>query len=307
MSEDIQVLHAEIVPGSLQSNLMALSEQCEAMAAEYAGIREIRDYDEYRQAKRDRAALNRAVKQVEDERKRVKREYLKPLDAFESMVKSTIEPLTDVQEKQAKLVKDYEDAARAAKRERLETYWEQTYPVLALCTGEASEPLVPFKRVFDPDWTRRVSELGSDMKAQEDMDALAGRLAEGERMIADAFEGDQCLIDAATMTMYGTLDPVHAVTKTREEQRRRADMQRIREARETAATDGMLEGDADYSVVANDGTLLVSAHHHDLMPESETLLWRVWLAVPDGEEHERLKRVLFVTGFEYYHEEEVWA
>ena len=177
---------------SIPSNLAALTQLCEAKAEEFKGITEIGPGYTYRDAKADRAAINRLVKQVEDERKRVKGAFTLPLVEFESGVKSALRPLTEVKEKQDRLIKAYEAKGRAAKRNRLEAYWERTYPALALCTGEASEPLVPFDRVFDPDWTKRVSELdeGRDVKCTEVMDRLADAIASGAETIAGLAEQD---------------------------------------------------------------------------------------------------------------------
>ena len=220
---------------SIPSNLAALTQLCEAKAEEFKGVTEIGPGYTYRDAKADRAAINRLVKQVEDERKRVKGAFTLPLVEFESGVKSALRPLTEVKEKQDRLIKAYEAKGRAAKRNRLEAYWERTYPALALCTGEASEPLVPFDRVFDPDWTKRVSELdeGRDVKCTELMDKLADAIASGAETIAGLAEPEDVRADALSR-FYRTLDLGASIDAAKEEARRRADMARLAEAqRET--------------------------------------------------------------------------
>lgn len=220
---------------SIPSNLAALTQLCEAKAEEFKGITEIGPGYTYREAKADRAAINRLVKQVEDERKRVKGAFTLPLVEFETGVKSALRPLTEVKEKQDRLIKAYEAKGRAAKRNRLEAYWEKTYPALALCTGEASEPLVPFDRVFDPDWTKRVSELdeGRDVKCTEVMDRLADAIASGAETIAGLAEPEDVRADALSR-FYRTLDLGASIDAAKEEARRKADMARLAEAqRET--------------------------------------------------------------------------
>ena len=220
---------------SIPSNLAALTQLCEQKAEEFKGVTEIGPGYTYRDAKADRAAINRLVKQVEDERKRVKSAFTLPLVEFESGVKSALRPLTEVKEKQDRLIKAYEAKGRAAKRNRLEAYWERTYPALALCTGEASEPLVPFDRVFDPDWTKRVSELdeGRDVKCTELMDKLADAIASGAETIAGLAEPEDVRADALSR-FYRTLDLGASIDAAKEEARRRADMARLAEAqRET--------------------------------------------------------------------------
>lgn len=216
---------------SIPSNLARLTELCQAKAEEYKGIRDIGPGYTYRDAKSDRAAINAAVKQVEDERKRVKGSYTLPLVEFETGVKSALRPLTEIQAKQDRMIKAYEARARNAKKTRLQRYWEQTYPALALCTGEASEPLVPFDRVFDPDWTKRMSEVdeGRDVKCTEQMDALADALAKGAETIASLAEPDEVRRDALSR-FYRTMDLGGSIDASKEEGRRQADMARLAEA-----------------------------------------------------------------------------
>ena len=231
LSADLSRYEAVDIP----SNLAQLKELCAAKAEEYREITEIGPRYTYKEAKADRAAINRAVKQVEDERRRVKRIYSEPLKRFEDGVKDALAPLAEVQAKQAALVKDYEERGRQAKRERLEAYWEQTYPALALCTGDASEPLVPFSRVFDPEWVKKVSELdeGMDVKCTRLMDELADTLARGASTIASLSEPDDVRADALSR-YYRTFDLVEAIDGAKEEARRKADMARLAEAqRET--------------------------------------------------------------------------
>lgn len=232
---------------SIPSNLARLAELCEAKAAEYKGIREIGKGYTYRDCKSDLAALRKAKKQVEDERKRVKAVYTLPLTEFESGVKSALRPMTEAEERIDGLIKAYEGKARNAKRTRLRTYWEQSYPALALCTGDAAQPLVPFAQIECADWTKRMSEVdeGRDRKVTEKMDALADELARGAETIASLAEPEDVRADALSR-LYRSARPVSkasadlccdlggAIDAAKEEGRRRADMARLAEAqRET--------------------------------------------------------------------------
>ena len=219
---------------SIPSNLARLTELCEERAAEYRGIEEIGPRYEYKDAKRDRAAVRAAIKQVEDERKRVKGAFTMPLLEFESGVKSALRPLGEVEGKLDALIKAYEARARAAKRERLERYWESTYPALALCTGEDEEPLVPFDRVMaviGGDWLKRMSEVGEghDALAERRMDDLAANLASGAEVISGLSEPEE-VRRAALSELYRCFNPVQAIDAAKREARRRADIDRLGEA-----------------------------------------------------------------------------
>lgn len=225
MSDELATvpLAVEVAPGHLESNLADFKKRCSDLAAVYSNLGEIEGWDDYQQAKRDRAALNNTVKQANDARIEVKRTFMEPLDDFTAEVNEALAPLKEAQERQSKQVSDYEQRLRDAKRERLEAYWEESYPLLALNTGEAEEPLVPFDRVFDPDWTKRISEVGRDDEAREAMDSIADDLARGRDMISSLEEPEDIRLDALSR-MYRMLDPVEAVTWAHEEARRKRDI-----------------------------------------------------------------------------------
>lgn len=219
-------LAVEVAPGHLVSNLRDFKKRCSDLAAVYSNLGDIEGWDDYQQAKRDRAALNNVVKQAEDARIEVKKTFMQPLDDFTAEVEDALVPLKDAQVRQKEQVAEYERRLRKAKHGRLEKYWEEAYPLLALNTGEAEEPLVPFDRVFNPDWTKRISEVGRDDEAEEEMDSIATDLAKGRDMISGLDEPEDVRLDALSR-MYRTLDPVEAVSWAHEEARRKRDINKV--------------------------------------------------------------------------------
>lgn len=212
---------------AIKGNLAEVQRMCDEIASEYRIAPSIEGADAYKVAKERRAYWRKALKQVEDERKRVKTAYLAPLTTFEAGVKHATASLTDVIGKQDGIIKDYEEGCRERKRARLESYWEQTYPLYALCTGEAEEPLVPFGRVYDADWTKRMGEIGNDKPAQDAMDAIARDLAKSEDVL-ERFAPE--IRTAALSELYRTLDLSEALHRGEQEERRRADIERQRAA-----------------------------------------------------------------------------
>ena len=89
-------------------NYAEIKQQLEEQMEIYKGM-EYTD-DTIKEAKTDRATLNKLSKEIDDRRKAVKKEYNKPLDAFESQVKDLLsiikEPIEIIDSK----VKDYEAA-----------------------------------------------------------------------------------------------------------------------------------------------------------------------------------------------------
>lgn len=219
---------------SIPSNLARLTEACEELARDYRGITSINADYTYKDAKRDRAALNRSIKQIEDERKRVKGAFTLPLTEFECGVKSALRPLTEAKQDLDAKIKDFETDARAAKRVRLEAYWEQAYPALALCTGEDEEPLVPFSRVLSivgGDWLKKMSEVGEghDGIATGRMDELADNLAHGAEVIAQLSEPAEVRAYALS-ELYRCFNVVQAIDSAKREYRRQKDIERLGEA-----------------------------------------------------------------------------
>lgn len=82
--------------------------------------------DQIRDAKADKAALNKLKKSMNDERIRMEREYMQPFAEFKSRVNELIAMI----EKPISLidgqVKDYEERRKAEKREQIEAYWAET-------------------------------------------------------------------------------------------------------------------------------------------------------------------------------------
>lgn len=222
-------LQVHVAPGRLDSNAMGLAEWCQMLADEFGGEFTIRTQDEYRDVKRVRTAVNNAVKQVDAERKRVKKAYLVPLNAFEAEVERAVEPLKYVQEQQARMVRQWESDRRSAKRARLESWWEQNHPMLALCTGEAEEPLVSFDSIFDPDWTKRMSEVTDDRVPIEQMEEVARHVEDGMEVVdlMDRPDGFKALVRSE---LCRTHDITQAIKVASESWRRQEDARRVAES-----------------------------------------------------------------------------
>ena len=222
--EEIMQLKAEVIEPEkgIRSNIAELQRMCLDMAEEMRGAKPLHTPEEYKEAKRVRADVRRAIKQVEDERKRVKVAWTAPLTTFEASVKGALTPLSEVEAQWAGVIKDYENRGREAKLKRLEAYWEETYPGLALCT--VGEPLVPFSRVVElagREWTKRITELdeGHDELPKARMDTLADELAHGAETIAALNEPPE-VVTMALSELYRTFSVVKAIDAAKREHAR---------------------------------------------------------------------------------------
>lgn len=264
--QEIVKLEATLVEPEkgIQSNIAALRAQCLDMAEEMRGAQTIHTPDEYKEAKAMLAAVRKAAKQVDDERKRVKVAWIAPLNTFEASVKGCLSPLAEVEGEWDKAIKDYEARARAAKRERLQAYWESAYPALALFVE--GEPLVPFDRaasVVEKE-LKNMSEMGEgrDPAAFARLDELAARLAEGARAIASLSEPAE-VREAALSNLYGTFNVVEAISEAKREHARRESMRALSEA-QTETGVPAVEPYAPADPVERDAEPAASGHQ---MPE----------------------------------------
>lgn len=292
MAEEIVKLEVDTAPFSglsIMGNLDKVQRMCDELADEYRRRVTIEDADTYRWAKAARARLRKAMKQVDDERKRVKTVYTAPLTTFECGVKSAVRSLDEAIRIQDEGIKAYEARLREAKRERLERYWEAEYPVYALCTGEAEEPLVPFSRIFDADWVKRMGEIGDDKPAQDAMDEVALTLASGEDVL-ERF--DPSVRAAALSELYRTLDINAALDWAEQEARRQADIERVRAAQMPAS------GPAAAAEAAREpGTAPMPAEPVPSPQNASVPRWVVIIDCADAEEKDRAVAVMRGAGF----------
>lgn len=215
--------------GSFAEWLTQMAERARAQMEQTPVIGEIRNGEDYKYCKATLAAYRKVKRGAEDGRKSITSQLDAAKKAVMSFTSDSIAPIEDGIAALSDLQREYEDKGRAEKRARLEAWWEESYPLLALCTGEAQEPLVPFSRVFDEDWVKRVGELGKDDKAREAMSALADGIAAAQSEIEAAGLGPG-VRSLALSRLFDTLEPSGAIAWAVEEDRRRRDVDRVQAA-----------------------------------------------------------------------------
>ena len=215
--------------GSFAEWLTQMAERARAQIEQTPVIGEIRNGEDYKYCKATLAAYRKVKKEAEDGRKSITSQLDAAKKAVMSFTTDSIAPIVEGIAVMSKLQGEYEDKGRAEKRARLEAWWEESYPLLALCTGEAQEPLVPFSRVFDEDWVKRVGELGRDDKAHEAMSALAVGIAAAQSEI-EAAGLDPDVRSLALSRLFDTLDPCGNIAWATEQARRQRDLARVQAA-----------------------------------------------------------------------------
>ncbi len=98
--------------------------------------------DSIKEGKKLKATLNEVKKQVDDERKRIKNEYCKPLTEFENQVKDLCSMLDAGYKKLDDQIKKFEEAKKEERKQEI----QEEYSSFDI------SKLIPFEKIFNPKW-----------------------------------------------------------------------------------------------------------------------------------------------------------
>ena len=209
-------LDVAYTPSVIQANFDALEERVRAVVADYEGaVYDLASADAVREAKHDRSYLNGLKKEIEERRKAVKREYSKPLDAFEKRCKQ----ITAIIDEAAGNIKAQLDRAEEERRARAYAELKEHYEEFA----ELLAPVVPYERLHEPQW---LNKTFGEVKAYEALDAKVSKLAGDWEMLKSQFEGEPFYAEAER-ELFTTLDlgaALAAARKAAEENARIAEL-----------------------------------------------------------------------------------
>lgn len=153
--------------GSISANFDALEAKVDAILADYKGWKPSADSTkDVEQCKKQRTYLNGLAKDIDERRKAVKREYLRPLDAFEQRANGIRDKIKTVSDRLNDVAKQAEKAEKDAKEAEIREYYETYAELLA--------PVVPYERIADPKWLNKSVKLN---KALEELEAKVDRIA----------------------------------------------------------------------------------------------------------------------------------
>lgn len=209
-------LSVQYKPASIDANFDDLEERVRKMVADYEGaVYDMSKDENVAAAKRDRAYLNGIVKQIDERRKAVKREYTKPLAAFEDRCKR----IAGIAGGAADAIKAQLDEAEERRRDAayaiLKDYYEEVADLLA--------PVVPYERVHDEKW---LNKSFGEVRAKRAVDERVGRLASDWESLK-ARRGGMRHYEEAERELFRTLDLGSALAAARaadEEDARIAEM-----------------------------------------------------------------------------------
>lgn len=170
-AEDIEAeattLEVTYTEATIASNMDALEAHVKKVVAEYEGATyDIASAQAVKEAKHDRSYLNGIKKEIDERRKAVKREYNKPLDAFERRCKQ----ITAIIDESTDAIKAQLDEAEQTRKDALYSRLQQHYEEFAGLLA----PVVPYERLHEPQW---LNKTFGEIKAQQALEAKVSDVA----------------------------------------------------------------------------------------------------------------------------------
>ena len=130
---------------SIDWNFEELKQEIEVKAADYMNL--VYSDDQIKEAKKDRADLNKFKKALEDKRKDVKAQVMDPYKDFEVKIKELVVIVDKAVDNIDSQIKGYEEGLRQAKEKRCREIFDELVGDL--------DRVVTFEKVFNPKWLNR--------------------------------------------------------------------------------------------------------------------------------------------------------
>ena len=162
-------------PKVIEFNFAELKQEITEKAALYKNM--VYTDDTIKEAKSDRAALNKFITALEDKRKDIKKQCLQPYEDFEKQIKELVMIVDEPAQLITEQIKESEDKKKAEKLEKIKEFWESVeHPDWLTCN-----------KIFDQKWlnastsmkkveeaiTERLKQICSDMDTLNSLPSFA--------------------------------------------------------------------------------------------------------------------------------------
>lgn len=122
------IIRFTTAPGTVDENIASVKSQVESWLEDFNDLENMTD-DQIPELKKRLADLRKGKTIIEDERKRIKKEYLNPLDDFERKVKTITVQIDDCISTGKKRLEEYQIRKDAEKKAMIEAWWNQHKPI----------------------------------------------------------------------------------------------------------------------------------------------------------------------------------
>lgn len=221
IEEPSDQLVVSFTPSLIRANFAALDAHVEELLAPYCDAEyDLTTPENIKAAKADRKYLNGLHKELEERRRAVKRDYMRPLDEFERQLAPITGKVKAASDRIKRGLDEAEDRRRAAKRAELEAHYEDMAGLLA--------PVVPYERLHEEQWLNKTYAMA---KAEGELEAKVERLAQDWETLKAQREGTPHY-ELAERELFRTLDLGAALTAARVADEEDARIATLREATE---------------------------------------------------------------------------
>lgn len=148
---------------SIDWNFEELKQEIEVKAADYMNL--VYSDDQIKEAKKDRADLNKFKKALEDKRKDVKAQVMDPYKDFETKIKELVGIVDKAVDNIDSQIKGYEEGLRQAKEKRCREIFGELVGDL--------DRVVTFEKVFNPKWLNRST---SEKSIKEEIEGILDKV-----------------------------------------------------------------------------------------------------------------------------------
>lgn len=194
-------------PASIEANFAALDARVSQMIEGYEEARyDLTKTDDIKQAKRDRAYLNGIANEIDERRKAVKREYMRPYDEFEAKANA----ITAKVKAASANIKAQLDEAEEERKDRAYAVLKEFYEDLA----GLLVPVVPYERIHEEKWLNKTfGEVKAKNAIEEKVEGIARdwETLKSQRGVLPRYE-------TAERVFFDTLDLGSALSAAREAQ-----------------------------------------------------------------------------------------
>lgn len=209
-------------PSSIEANFDALEKRVRKTVELYKGATyDLTKTDKIKEAKNDRSYLNGLKSEIEERRKAVKREYNKPLAAFEKRCKEITSIIDGASDGIKAQLDEAEERRRAGARAALEAHYREFAELLA--------PVVPYERLHDDKW---LNKSFGDVKAKKALEEKVSAVARDWDTLK-AQRDSMAHYEVAERELFRTLDLGSALNAARAADEEDARIAAMREAVES--------------------------------------------------------------------------
>lgn len=222
-----------------QENWIAQGIQWNSEELKVAIVEKIRDFkslqyteETIKEAKKDKANLNKLRTALEDERKRIKKECMQPYEAFEKQVKEIVSMIDEPIRLIDAQIKEVEEQRRIEKRGQVLAIYEENIGTL--------KGILPFEKVFKEEYlnvSRTLKSIREEItaliqKVNSDMDTIDELHTKFELQVKDMYI--RTLDLSAALRENNRLIEVEKHLAAEREQKRQLEEQRAAQLRQRA-------------------------------------------------------------------------